>query len=278
MKKILVPTDFSKYSEYALQAASIIAKKHNAEILALNMMGLSHTGLNKSSAQRATEALFHLKIAEKEFKTFLDKDYLKGIKVKEMVKDYTIFSELNTLALDNDIDLIVMGSHGTSGVEEMFVGSNTEKVVRTSDIPVLVIKSNPDNLSFKEVVFASDFKTENINAYHSAMNLFESFNSNIHLLHVNVPHKFKTTMQMKERARAFIALADAGNMKNFDNVTYYNDKTVEEGIHNYCERINADIVAIPTHGRRGLAHFFSGSISEDIANHEGRPVITFKIS
>ncbi len=277
MKKILVPTDFSKYSEYALEAASIIAKQHQAEILALNMMGLSHTGLNKSSAQRATEALFHLKIAEKEFKTFLNKDYLKGIKVEEMVKDYTIFSELNQLALDHDIDLIVMGSHGASGVEEMFVGSNTEKVVRTSDIPVLVVKSKPDNLNFREVVFASDFKAENVNAYRAAMELFTSFNSNVHLLHINVPHRFNTTKQMKERAHEFISLADEGDLNNLEKVAYYNDRTVEEGIHNYCEKINADLVAIPTHGRQGLAHFFNGSISEDIANHEGRPVITFKI-
>ncbi len=277
MKKILVPTDFSLYSENALRAAAIIAKQQNAEILVLHMMGLSHSGLNKNANRGAAEAIFHLKLAEKEFNDFLHKDYLKGLVVKEKVENYTNFIELNTIVSQNDIDLIVMGSHGASGLEETFVGSNTEKVVRTSDVPVLVIKSNHKNLNFKEVVFACDFKVENMNAYNSAMQLFNTFNSNVHLLYVNIPHKFMTSKQMKETASEFISLADSGNMKNFEKIIYYNDRSVEEGIHNYSEKINADIVALPTHGRRGLAHFFNGSISEDIANHEGRPVMTFKI-
>ncbi len=277
MKKILVPTDFSKYSENALHAASLIAKEHNAEIIVLHMMGLTGSGLNKNANRGAAEAIFHLKLAEKEFNDLLNKDYLKGITVKEKVENYTNFIELNAVVLKNDIDLIVMGSHGSSGFEEAFVGSNTEKVVRTSDVPVLVIKSRMKQFNAKEVVFASDFKIDNVDAYRGAMKFFNKFNSNIHLLYVNLPHRFVTSKQMKENAREFISVADSGDLANLDKVVYYNDSSVEEGIHNYCEQIDADIVAIPTHGRRGLAHFFIGSISESIANHEGRPVMTFKI-
>ena len=278
MKKILVPTDFSIYSENALNVAATIAKEQNAELIVLHMLGLTHSGLNKNANRGAAEAIFHLKLAEKEFNTLLKKDYLKGLKVKEQVENYTNFIELNQLALDNDIDLIVMGSHGASGIEEAFVGSNTEKVVRTSDVPVLVIKNKIDDFKAKEVVFACDFKVESINAYRSALKLFSNFNSNIHLLYVNLPHRFITTKQMKENAREFISAADSGDMKNLENVVFYNDSSVEEGIHNYCETIDADIVVVPTHGRRGLAHFFNGSIGEDIANHEGRPVMTFKMN
>ena len=277
MKKILVPTDFSKYSENALNVAATIAKEQNAEILVLHMLGLSQSGLNKNANRGAAEAIFHLKLAEKEFGSLLDKDYLKGLTVNEKVENYTNFIELNQLALDNNIDLIVMGSHGASGLEEAFVGSNTEKVVRTSDTPVLVVKNRIKDFKAKEVVFACDFKVDSINAYRSAVKLFKSFNSNIHLLYVNLPHRFITTKQMKKNANEFISVADSVDMKNLDNVVFYNDSSVEEGIHNYCETINADLVVIPTHGRRGLAHFFNGSISEDIANHEGRPVMTFKI-
>ena len=277
MKKILVPTDFSKHSENALQAAALIAKAQDAEVIVLHMMGLTRSGINKNANSGAAEAIFHMKLAEKEFQNFLDKEYLKGITVNEQVENYTNFIELNQVAVKNDIDLIVMGSHGASGLEEAFVGSNTEKVVRTSDIPVLVIKSRMTEFKANEVVFASDFKADNMNAYRAAMKFFSKFNSNIHLLYVNLPHRFVTSKQMKENAREFISLADSGDMTNFDKVVYYNDASVEEGIHNYCEQIDADIVAIPTHGRRGLAHFFIGSISEAIANHEGRPVVTFKI-
>ncbi|MCP4975162.1 MAG: universal stress protein, partial [Maribacter sp.] len=60
-------------------------------------------------------------------------------------------------------------------------------------------------------------------------------------------------------------------------VEIHNDYSIEKGILNYGEKINADIIGIPTHGRKGLSHFFMGSIGEDIANHSNVPVVTFKI-
>ncbi len=279
MKKILVPIDFSEYSEYALQAAATIAKKQNAEIIVLHMLGLSEAVLTKNEGQEVAEAMYYMKLAEKRFATFLDKDYLKGIKVTETVQNYKIFSEINEVAHENDVDLVVMGSHGVSGLrEEVFIGSNTEKVVRTSDIPVLVIKNPGDNFKMDEVVFACDFKMENLRPYHNAMKLFESLGANVHLLYVNLPgERFKSTNQMEDRVKEFLFKADAGNLEVHDKVVYYSDYTVESGVFNYSNKIDADVIAIPTHGRRGLAHFFSGSIGEDIANHANKPVLTFKI-
>ncbi len=279
MKKILVPIDFSEYSEYALQVAATLAKQQNAEIIVLHMLGLSEAVLTKNEGQEVAEAMYYMKLAEKRFKTFLDKDYLKGIKVTETVQNYKIFSEINDVANENDADLIVMGSHGTSGLrEEVFIGSNTEKVVRTSDIPVLVIKNWAEDFKIKDVVFACDFKIENLRAYHNAIRLFNSLGANVHLLYVNLPgERFKSTNQMVERVKEFLFKADSGNLEMHDRVVYYSDYTVESGVFNYSNMVDADVIAIPTHGRRGLAHFFSGSIGEDIANHATKPVITFKI-
>ncbi|WP_106793377.1 universal stress protein [Aquimarina sp. Aq78] len=279
MKKILVPIDFSEYSEYALQVAALLAKQQNAEIIVLHMLGLSEAVLIKNETQEANEAMYYMKLAEKRFSTFLDKEYLKGIEVTETVQNYKIFSEINEVAHEKEADLIIMGSHGISGLrEEVFIGSNTEKVVRTSDIPVLVIKNPVDNFVLKEVVFACDFKIENIKAYHNAMTLFNSLGVNIHLLYVNLPgEQFRSSDQIEERVKEFLFKADSGNLDMYNKVAYFNDYSVESGVFNYSKKINADIIAIPTHGRRGLAHFFNGSIGEDIANHANKPVITFKI-
>ena len=57
----------------------------------------------------------------------------------------------------------------------------------------------------------------------------------------------------------------------------YNDANVEKGILNFAKSINADLIGMSTHGRKGLSHFFNGSISEDLVNHAKRPVVTFKI-
>ena len=57
----------------------------------------------------------------------------------------------------------------------------------------------------------------------------------------------------------------------------YNDSSVEKGILGFARDNNAQLVGMSTHGRKGIAHFFNGSISEDLVNHANMPVITFKI-
>ncbi len=279
MNKILVPVDFSEYSEFALQAAAVIAKQQQAEIIVLHMLGLSEAVLTKDEGQEVAEAMYYMKLAEKRFDTFLDKEYLKGIKVHEVVQNYKIFSEINQVAHENNVDLIIMGSHGVSGfTEEVFIGSNTEKVVRTSDIPVLVIKNSGIDFTMNEIVFACDFNIENVRPYINAMKLFRSMGANVHLLYVHLPgEQFKSSNEIEENVKEFLFKADQGNLDMLKNVAYYYDYTVEKGIFNYSNKIGADLIAIPTHGRRGLAHFFNGSISEDIANHSNKPVMTFKI-
>lgn len=278
MKKILVPVDFSEYSEYALEVAAQIAKQKNAELVVVHMLGLSETFVNRDDSRELMEAVYYMKLTQKRFAEFLDKDYLKGLKVTDMVHNYKVFRELNDVAMDVGADLIVMGSHGSSGLTEVFVGSNTEKVVRSSEIPVLVIKRRHVNFKFENVVYGCDFDGENVAAYRKAMKFFKEFDATIHMVYINLPaERFRSTAQMEERVRAFLNKADNGDYLNLENVSYRDDYTVEQGIFTFCNKINADAVAVSTHGRRGLAHFFFGSVGEDVANHSDIPAITFKI-
>ncbi len=120
MNKILVPVDFSECSEYALKVASDLAKEYDAEIIALHMMGLSDSVLTKDQSKQMYEGIYYVKLAEKRFKEFLNKDYLKGVTVTDSVYNYKNFSELNAVAKENEVDLIIMGSHGSSGLSEVF--------------------------------------------------------------------------------------------------------------------------------------------------------------
>jgi len=277
MKKIIVPIDFSEYSENALETASVLARKYNAEILALHMLELSNAVLTSTSDQKDVEAVFYIKLAEKKFKSFLEKDYLKDIVVTPVVKHFKVFSEVNEVAKENDVDLIVMGSHGVSGIKEVLIGSNTEKVVRHSDIPVLVVKHNPILTDFENVVFACDFSDSAIKPYINASKMFNAINAKLHLLYVNIPDAgFRSSAEMEKKVANFLKRAD-GSLENMKNVTYVDDYTIEEGILNFSNVLGADLIAIATHGRTGLAHFFEGSISEDVANHSTLPVMTFKI-
>lgn len=277
MKKIIVPIDFSKHSEYALETAAIMAKKNNAEILALHMLEMANNMLIDSDDEQNMQAVFFMKLAEKKFKEFLEKDYLKDVTVTPIVKHFKVFREVNDVAKEHNADLIVMGSHGASGLAEIFVGSNTEKVVRNADVPVLIVKQKPVDVTFETVVFACDFSETMIAPYLKLCQFFENSSSNLKLLYVNLPgERFKNSTEMEAAVANFLQKAD-GNLDKLNEINYISDYTVEEGVFTFANIVGADLIAIPTHGRKGISHFFAGSIGEDIANHSTLPVITFKI-
>lgn len=277
MKKIIVPIDFSEHSEYALKTAAKLAKQNNADLLALHMLEMSDIMLNATDGLQNQKAVYFFKLAEQKFEKFLKKDYLQDVRVTPIVKHFKVFSEVNDVAIKNNADLIVMGSHGASGAKEFFVGSNTERVVRHSEIPVLVVKNNINEVNFGVVVFACDFSLESIKPYLKASKLFKKMGSKMYMVHVNLPNdRFKTTLEIEQNVVAFLTKAD-DNLDRMDDVHYVSDYTVEDGVLNFSNKIGADLIAVPTHGRKGLAHFFEGSVGEDIANHATLPVITFKI-
>lgn len=277
MEKIIVPIDFSEHSEFALKAAAQLSKKYNSEILALHMLEISDALLTRTDAQEQRKAIFFLELAKKRFHEFLEKDYLKDIKVTPIVKHFKVFSEVNDVAKEHDADLIIMGSQGASGVKEFFIGSNTERVVRNADIPVLVVKKEVKDFSLQTVVFATDFNQENTRPYLNAIKMFDRLGITMKLLYVNLPNEhFNSTDEINKKIAEFLLTAD-GNLDRLKDVAYHADYSVEKGVLNYANNIGADLIAIPTHGRKGLTHFFAGSIGEDIANHSLLPVITFKI-
>lgn len=274
MKRILVPTDFSKHAEYALRVAAQIAKKNNSEIFLLHMLELPQQGSDPfTSGSDIPQIMFFKDQAIKKLEELMDSDFLKGIEVSEIIQFENIKHGVLEISKKNNIDLIVMGSHGASGYEEMFIGSNAEKVVRSSEVPVLVIKNEIHEFKTDNLVFASDFSREIKKPFKKLLEFASVFKCHLNLVMINTPNSFKPTAVAEKIMNEFI--------KDFAVTNYsmhiYNDVNVEKGILNYAGSVNADIIALCTHGRTGYSHFFSGSISEDLVNHAVRPVITFKI-
>ncbi|MEG3659217.1 universal stress protein [Arenibacter palladensis] len=274
MKHILVPVDFSDHSAYALEAAAGIAKQQNADITILHMLGISEAVYAEEELLEYKEAKYFMGLAKKKFKPFLDKPYLKDITIHKIVQNYKVFSELNNVAKEQNIDLIVMGSHGSTGFNEIFIGSNTEKVVRTSDVPVLVIKEQNSNFTINNILFACSFSEDMIAAFRNVKLMAQKFSAKLKLVYINTPYQdFLSTPEADDRIAKFMSKAEDTQSK----VEIYNDRSVENGILNFSKTEKFDLLALPTHGRKGLSHFLLGSIGEDIANHARLPVMTFKI-
>ena len=275
MKRILVPTDFSDHAEYALRVAAQIARENNSEIVLLHMLELPHQASDAvGSGHDIPEIMFFKNKVISNLEELMEVDYLEGITVSEIIQFEKAFEGILAVSKTNNIDFIVMGSHGSGGFQEMFIGSNTEKVVRFSDVPVLVIKNKMDNFKADNFVFASDFSQEIKKPFKQLLEIAGLFNSKLNLVMINTPSSFKPTHIAEKIMNDFI--------KEFNYPNYslhiYNDVNVEKGILNFANSVQADLIGMCTHGRRtGFAHFFNGSVSEDLVNHAIRPVITFKI-
>jgi nucleotide-binding universal stress UspA family protein len=277
MKSILVPIDFSDQARYAAKVASDIARHTNSKIYLLHMLELPSGIIDPAgaygSSNNTPSSLLFLSRAHEKFEEFKKLPFFEGIEVEDSVLFHKAYDGIIAERKKQNADLIVMGSKGTSGLEEMLVGSNTEKVVRNSDVPVLVIKKEIDKFKIDNMVFASNFKQDNRKAFQKILDFASLFNARLHLLKINTIHNFETTKESSDAIRNFINDFDLGDY----TLNIYNDVSVEAGVLNFSKVIDADAILLNTSGRRGLSHLFNGSIGEDLANHAKLPVITFKL-
>jgi hypothetical protein len=172
-----------------------------------------------------------------------------------------------------DVNLIVMGSHGKSGFNEILIGSNTEKIVRLANAPVLTIKKEIEDFNIKKMVFASNFYGESYSVFEKIKLFADLYEAHIELLKVITRGDFEPTpvslSLMEDFAKKF-------QLSNYTKNTY-NALSIEKGITDFSDEVNADLIAIQTHGRTGFAHLINGSLAEDVAKHEDRPVLSIKI-
>ena len=274
MKRLLVPIDFSIYAENALKTAAIIARKNSAEIFILHLIELP-SQMQEAIAHNNSnpEAVLFIKKTNETIEKITEQAYLDGLIIHTIIQFEKAFSGILAFIDNNRIDLIVMGSHGTSGIEEILIGSNAEKVVRLSNVPVLIIKKNLDSFKLENFVFASDFSKEIKKPFKKMLQFAGIFSAKLFLVMICSPSSFKTTIEGEKTMNKFIKKHAVKN----HSLHIFNDTSVENGIINFSQQIDADLIGICTHGRTDLANFFSGSISKDIVNHSSKPVITFKI-
>jgi nucleotide-binding universal stress UspA family protein len=274
MKRILVPVDFSQYSVEALKVAAQIARKNNFEIILLHLLELPHQVSDDfGNGNSIPEIIYFKNKAIEKLEELMDSVFLQGIEVFESVEFKKVDEGIIDASTKNNADLIVMGSHGTSGFNELLVGSNTEKIVRYSKVPVLVIKKGVKEFNANHFVFASDFSKESRKPFRKMLEFAKLFDSKLFLVTICTPASFKTTFATEKNMENFIAHFEIENYSKH----IYNDTNIESGIVNFANSVNADLIGMCTHGRTGLAHFYNGSISEDLVNHALKPVITFKI-
>ena len=280
MKNILVPTDFSEMANDALDLAVQIARKSGAKILLLNVIeGVHNYSFNTMGELENSlgEDEFIIKKlidqTQKNLETFSKQHQYDGVEFSTMIEMGGAYASISKVIAENNTDLIVMGTKGASGIEEVLIGSNTEKVVRYASCPVITVKQKVDLNSIENIVFATNLMEDQTDLIQPLKTLQRVTGAKLHLVKVNTPNHFHTQRQMDEEFKSFINKHDLGNA----STSIYNEATEEDGILYFAEDLGACMIAIGTHGRTGLLHLLSGSIAEDLVNHAQIPVWTLSM-
>jgi nucleotide-binding universal stress UspA family protein len=169
-------------------------------------------------------------------------------------------------------DLVIMGTKGASGLKEIFIGSNTEKIVRGTKVPVISIPKSSKIKSIKNIVFPNSLREENEALTLAVKSLQDFFKATLHIVFINTPGFFKRDYETIGRLHTY---AKRYMFKNY-KVHVYNDISEQDGTMNFATEIGADMIALGTHGRHGIAHLFTGSVAEDLVNHVSCPIWTLR--
>jgi nucleotide-binding universal stress UspA family protein len=272
MKSILVPIDFSQCSKNALKAAIQIADKIGASIELVHIYDRPVIGFVDLNIDHTKLKTLQKEI-DKTMKSLIAEYNDNNIKLTASILNDISLVDVFDLPRFENLEMVVMGSQGTSGLKELFIGSNTEKIVRRANCPVLCVKETTDLFNLKNVVLASNFYKEIELVFPQIDSFLNIFNPHYNLLKVCTPNNFETTRFSRRIMQAF---ADKFKIKDYD-IHVYNDNHVESGILNFAKEIEADAIIIATHGRRGIEHFINGSLAEDVVNHAVTPVLSFKL-
>jgi len=252
MKNILVPFDFSRPAIHAFRFALDVAALSMGKVHLLNVFELGKRSRDKFGA--------------------LVSRYDKGavdIVTRAEVGDMppAVYQFIKKAA----IDIIIMGSHATKGFCEMFTGSNAEKIVLHSPVPVLTVKECC-NGPIRDIVFPVDLATPNQQDFITKIKALQQFfQARLHLLRVNTPANAVNDSIAYSALQAFAAQCDLGDY----TINIFDHQNGTEGIHLFAEAIRADLIAMGAQVGQRILQPVGGDVREDTASHDQHLIWTY---
>ena len=275
MKKLLVPMDFSPESIDAFRFALDMARKMEASLLLLNVVSmpvLPNTPFISIAEYKRNFVHDFSQAAQKRF-SGLHAEYNTGnIKIETSVVSGRVHSAILECVEKENIDFIMMGTKGVEGIRELIVGSLTEKIVRCSPVPLMAVKDYRSGSSIRNIVFPNMLDTDHQeDLVAKVKELQHLFGARLHLTWVNTPAKHRPDAEIRHQLQAF---ADWFMLQDY-TIHVFNYSDEESGIVEFTKLIDGDLIAMGTHGAKGIRHLLRGSLAEDVVNHVRVPVWTY---
>lgn len=269
-KKIIVGIDFSNCSVNALEHAISIAKRAKSDII---MVWVNHLDYSKEIfSVEPKQLLDEVEQRLKEMVTKYSPD-LKGQTLEYKIRKGKVYKEICDIGTELNAFLIIVGTHGSSGFEEFWIGSNANRIVSTSTIPTITIRGGIDvGRDMKRIVMPFDSTKVTRQKMPITALLANYYNSEIHLLGL-----FTSSMDdIRFRIRNYISQAEDYLKEN--NIKYKTSfldvHNLTEATLNYAKNIDANLISIMTEQETSTANIWLGPYAAQMVNHSSIPVLS----
>jgi len=278
IKKILIPTDFSETANLALEHAVKMASILDAQIILLHVVStfafrvnLPELEVDESEGKKLSSVVgVKLSSIAEEIKIN------HGVKVTTMVTSGRIREEVVKLADELDADIVILGTHGVSGLREFFMGSNAFRIVSEAGCPVLSVQSSEKEVGFTSIVVPVD------NSFHSreklgmAVRMANAYNAEVHICglrsydHDDDALNAKFRMKMKQ-VEDYLAERDV----KFTATTLF-CSNIAASTMEFAHEKNADLIIIMNEQEINSTGFFMGPYAQQVVNHSKIPVLSIR--
>lgn len=264
--RILVPTDLSELSMTAFASANYLIQILGGTIIPLHVYDTDkEVGSYPAmpAPQKSVEEV--KKELESKVQTFVNEEYLEPVIVKKGRAWEVIMKE------SEKADLLVMTTHGRSGFSRLFLGSVTERVVRFSKAPVLLIEEESELKPLSEILLTTDFSDHSLQAFDYARSLVKKTNGHVHLVHLMSSQLYKklTVFEnqvalIQERLNNWVEehLSDVQTHVTAEVLPV--DSSVHEAIVYVTTRKKYNLVVMSTLGHSGLEYLRLGSTAANV--------------
>lgn len=268
MKRIVVGIDFSDNSFNAMEHAILIAQKAN---MSVTMVWVDHLDYSKEIFN--IDPSHRLDVVAKQFNKLLEK--YKGCcnDIDFIVRKGKVYSEICDVADELKAYMIVVGTHGLSGFEEFWSGSNANRIVSASDIPVLTIRGGNDiSQNLERIVLPLNSTKVTREKIPITAELAQYFNAEVHILGLQT----SSHSDIRFRIKAYAAQAeDYFKEKNVKFVsTFIDSNQITDDTLEYAKKIKANLIVIMTEQETTTANLWLGPYASQMVNHSPFPVLS----
>lgn len=277
MKRILIPIDFTEVSDFGIDIAKKISQGEKMELHLLHIITLPSHVLKDNQGQLIDDGEIDLSELNLRYNTAMQQMEIKKLSLKDFeLQTCVCYGHVNEEVINyeknNAVDLIVMGTHGASGIKEYINGSHAEYVAMHAKAPVFTVKCDRSKMEIKSLVFTNSFSSKEIEFPKVIQDIQESFSAELHLLRVNTSKSFMSDDKVLQNMKYFTEQHELKNVK----YSVINDEDIESGIEKYCMYNTVDVISIGSKQRTGVNKLINGCVSADLVNHVFKPIITFK--